>query len=126
LLLWGLLFTCLGCAGPASIAEERFEVPAWKLSRVGEKSDVPLTLPAHLDAWLPNRAEHYVLHTDVDIPDRLAGRALTLSIPHMPALASLEVNGVEAVQVGNAPFDVYRASGPRRWRVPAEATRGKR
>ena len=124
-LILGLLFFCLGCSGPGN-GENRIEVPAWKLTRAGVTGDVPVQLPAHLDKWLPRRAEEYVLHTDVDLPDALVGRSLTLSIPHMPAMAGLEVNGVDAVPVGNSPFDVYRASGPHRWRVPAEATRTRR
>lgn len=84
---------------------------------------MPVTMPAHLDDKLPRSPVHYVLRAKVDLPPEVRGESLTLSVPHLPAMAKLSVDGADAVPIDASAFDVYRASGPNRWRIPADATR---
>jgi serine/threonine protein kinase len=105
------------------VEHARIPLASWRADLPGNAAAVPVELPAHLDHRLPNVPSRYQLRTTAEIPDDLRGKSLTLSVPHMPAMASLEVDGAEAVPVGTSAFDVYRASGPQRWRIPADATR---
>jgi len=117
---------CAGCTGPSAAPEARVDVPAWKAELPGSAESIPVTLPTHLDARLPHAPARYVLRSSITIPAEMQGRALTLSIPHMPAMATLRVDGTEAVAVGASSFDVYRASGPHRWRIPEYTTKDGR
>ena len=86
-----------------------------------------MTLPAHLDAFLPRGPAEYVLRTTVEVPPAMRGRPLTLAIPHMPAVATLKVDGAnQAVPIEASPFDSYRSSGPLRWRIPEDASKDGR
>lgn len=116
-------FGLAGCLGGGARADDaRLPLPSWEAELPGAPKPVTVELPAHLDGRLPRAPSRYVLRTGVDLPDGFRGRPLTLSSPHMPAMASLRVDGTAAVPVGDSPFDVYRATGPPRWRIPAEAT----
>jgi serine/threonine-protein kinase len=85
----------------------------------------PVTLPAHLDDELPAGPSQYSLRARVPLPVALRGRALTLTIAHLPALVELRANGHEAVRLDVTAFDRYRSNGPHRWRILAEHTQGE-
>ena len=53
----------------------------------------------------------------------MRGRPLTLSVPSMPATATLRVDGNLAVPVDESPLDSYRATAPHRWRIAEDASR---
>ena len=53
----------------------------------------------------------------------MRGHPLTLVIAHMSALATLSVDGNDAIPLDPGTFDRYRASTFHRWRIPADATR---
>lgn len=96
---------------------------SWSAELPGRADRVAITLPAHLDGMLPRGPADYVLRSHVDVPPDLRGLPLTLAIAHMPAIATLRVDGGEAVPVEANPLDSYRASGPHRWRIPEEASK---
>ncbi len=118
----------LGCARPGDRGgpEHALDIPSWVAELPGRTDPKPVTLPAHLDGFLPRADADYVLRSSIDVPEAMRGRPLTFALDHTPALASLKVDGVEAVPVEESPLDVYRASGPHRWRVPETASRDGR
>lgn len=119
-LLWLLLLGTLGCTGHGRATETRINVPAWVLTVAGGPEDgTRVDLPAHLDDALPRKATTYRLRTRIDVPETLARRDVTFSVPHLPAMARLYVDGAAMVPLDASAFDVYRASGPARWRIPA-------
>ena len=112
-----------GCAGAP---DEALALPKWAAELPGRHEPVEVTLPAHLEGSLPRGPAEYTLRTTVDVPERMRGLPLTLAIAHMPAVATLRVNGSLAVPVGASMLDSYRATGPLRWRIPEDASkRGK-
>lgn len=119
-LLLFLLVSLTGCAAPA---DETLALPDWAAELPGRREPMKVTLPAHLDAWLPRGPAEYTLRATVDVPPRMRGLPLTLAIPHMPAVATLRVNGSQAVPVGASMLDSYRATGPLRWRIPEDASK---
>jgi serine/threonine protein kinase len=100
-----------------------FAIPRWSADLPGRHEPLDVTLPAHLDAFLPRGPAEYVLRTSVEVPPAMRGLPLTLAIAHMPAVATLKVDGNEAVAVDASTFDSYRSSGPLRWRIPEDASR---
>jgi len=112
-----------GCGRSSRPAERRVELPAWTAELPGRAAPLAVTLPAHLDAHLPRGPAEYVLRTRAEVPAEMRGVPLTLAIPHMPAMATLRVDGATAVPVDASTLDSYRASGPLRWRVPEEASK---
>jgi serine/threonine-protein kinase len=119
---WGLaLPAVLGLLGCGRHDDRALVVAAWT-AEVPGRAPVAVTLPAHLDALLPQGAAEYVLRTGVEVPPDLCGRPLTLAIAHMPAMATLRVDGSEAAPLEVSMLDSYRATGPQRWRVAAEAS----
>ncbi|MBI2394480.1 MAG: protein kinase [Deltaproteobacteria bacterium] len=82
-----------------------------------------VTLPAHLD--LPDRDTQYALRATVPLPQELRNRPLTLAFVRLPARAWLHVQGrpVFAIDQDDVTSQ-YRVSGPQRWAIPAELTRG--
>jgi hypothetical protein len=85
----------------------------------------PVDLPVHLNGQLPNRILTYRLTTTVDLDRGLVGHDVELVLAYLPALASLTVNGQEARLLGEpGPSGQYGGSMPRRWLLPASATRG--
>ncbi len=116
-----------GCShaagGPAEQLEDaRIPVRSWQADLPGGRAPIAVELPAHLDDHLPRSPSRYVLRTRVELPGALRGRSLTLAVPHMPAIATLRVDGTEATAIDANAFDVYRATHPHRWRIPPEAT----
>jgi serine/threonine protein kinase len=103
-----------------------FAIPRWSAELPGRHEPLDVTLPAHLDAFLPRGPAEYVLRTSVEVPPAMRGLPLTLAIAHMPAVATLKVDGNEAVAVDASTFDSYRSSGPLRWRIPEDASRDGR
>jgi serine/threonine protein kinase len=123
ILLMALFLACIGCRGRR--AEAVFSVPVarWSAELPGRSDPLDVTLPVHLDKQLPRSPVDYVLRTTVELPPDMRGRALTLAVPHMPALATLHVDGGVAVPIGESELDVYRATAPHRWNIPEEASR---
>lgn len=98
-------------------------IPTWVADLPGRTEPLVVTLPVHLDGYLPRAPTDYVLRTTVDVPADMRGQTLTLAVPHAPAIATLRVDGAEAVPVEESPLDGYRAAAPHRWRVPEAASR---
>ncbi|MBS2016998.1 MAG: protein kinase [Deltaproteobacteria bacterium] len=117
-----LLPLALGCSGPGGPSEHDVRIPSWSGEMPGRAAPVAITLPVHLDAYLPRSATEYVLRTTVDVPSNMRGKPLTLALPHAPAMATLRVDGTEAVPLEESPLDAYRASAPHRWRIPEPAS----
>ena len=109
-----------GCGGRA---DEPLPLPRWTAQLPGKAEPADVTLPAHLDAFLPHGPAEYTLRTSVEVPARMRGVPLTLAIAHMPAVATLRVNGSRAVPVGASMLDSYRATGPLRWHIPEDASK---
>ena len=112
----------VGLTGCAARPEETIALPTWSAELPGRREPVEVTLPAHLDA-LPRGPTDYTMRTSVEVAERMRGVPLTLAIAHMPAVATLRVNGFEALPIGASMLDSYRATGPLRWRIPEEASR---
>jgi predicted Ser/Thr protein kinase len=82
-----------------------------------------IDLPVRLEADLPHRISKYRLRATVDLDPALVGRDVELVLPHLPALASLRVDGQEARLVGDPePASAYGGGAPRRWLLPSSAT----
>jgi len=116
-----LVVACLGCGGTRE-PEQVVRIPTWSAQLPGRTEPLVVTLPAHLDGYLPRTPTEYVLRTVVEVPEDMRGRPLTLALPHTPAVATLRVDGAAAVPVEESPLDAYRASAPHRWRVPEDAS----
>lgn len=109
----------LGCG--SGVAETSIPLPRWNVQLPGSATAHPIDLPAHFDRELPRAPATYRLSTEVVLPPAMQGRALTLAIPHMPGIATLDANGFEAVPIDASTLDRYRATNPQRWRIPAKA-----
>jgi serine/threonine protein kinase len=120
LLLATLVLLTMGCSDRT---DGIFALPRWSAELPGRHEPLDVTLPAHLDAFLPRGPAEYVLRTAVDVPAEMRGLPLTLAIAHMPAVATLKVDGNQAVPIDASTFDSYRSSGPLRWRIPEDASR---
>lgn len=120
--LFVLACATTGCA-PHEAHPRRVLVRSWNAELPGHTGPVEIALPAHLDDRLPRTPVDYVLRATVDVPEDMRGAPLTLSVPHMSALAELRVDGSAAVPVEASTLDRTRASAPNRWRVPEEASR---
>lgn len=107
----------LGCTRGDPVA-----LPTWTLTLPDAAPEV-VTLPAHFGRRLPDRDVSYVLRSELAVPERMHGRPLTLTVPHMTARAELFVDGERAVAIDDGPFDRYRKTGPHRWRIPESASR---
>jgi serine/threonine protein kinase len=121
LLLLTVVF--LSTTGCESAPEHVFPVPKWSAELPGRTEPLDVTLPTHLDGLLPRGPARYVMRARVDVPSDMRGVPLTLAVEHMPAVATLRVDGNEAVPVEASTVDSYRASGPQRWRIPEEASK---
>ena len=124
LALWlGIVLAIAGCTDRVAPAPEHEKaIFKWFLELPGDREPIEVTLPVHLDTLLPRAPAEYVLRTRVDVPDDMRGRPLTLAVAHMPGLATLRVDGSEAVPVDASRLDRYRASSPHRWRIPEDAS----
>jgi serine/threonine protein kinase len=120
--LVSVLFLGLATSGCSARPEETLAVARWTAEVPGHPES-QLTLPAHLDALLPSSPTDYVLRSKVEVPPAMRASSLTLAVAHMPAMATLEVDGSEAVPVDASPLDAYRATGPQRWRIPHDASK---
>ncbi|MGZ3456362.1 MAG: protein kinase domain-containing protein [Polyangiales bacterium] len=89
-LLIGMLALLLGCG-----AADAIEIRGWTLERAGAEN-VAVSVPVHLDRWLPPGPARYDLRAHVALPPALRGKRLTLAIPFFEAPATLTVNGVVA------------------------------
>lgn len=116
----------LATTGCHSAATRVFPVSKWSAELPGRADPVDVTFPAHLDGLLPRGPAEYVLHARVEIPDDMRHVPLTLAVAHMPAVATLKVNGSQAVPVDASTLDTYRASGPQRWRISEHASKDGR
>ena len=124
LLLLAILVGTAGCTGRGRAGPPRqTTIRTWTAELPGRHEPIELTLPAHLDSLLPRAPGEYVLRTRVDVPADMRGLSLTLAVAHMPALATLRVDGSEAAPVDAGTLDRYRASAPHRWRIPEEASK---
>ncbi len=119
-------FLALGSTACSTPAEPPLLLPKWTAELPGRADALELTLPAHLDTLLPREPVEYVLRTRVEVPAEMRNRPLTLAIAHMPAMATLRVDGSQAVPVDASTLDSYRASGPQRWRIPEDASKDGR
>jgi hypothetical protein len=121
----GLALTAwaLPACAPAEGPPRSLVVRTWTAELPGRGEPIEVTLPVHLDDRLPRAPVDYVLRADVDVPEDMRGRPLTLSMPHMPARAELAIDGSRAVPVDTSSLDRYRATGPNRWRVPEDASK---
>ena len=96
----------------------------WTLAVPGAASHA-IDLPVHLNGELPDRLLVYRLSTTAILDPRLVGRDVEFVLGYLPAFASLRVDGQEArLQGGPGAADVFGGSMPRRWLLPASATRG--
>jgi serine/threonine protein kinase len=122
-----LLAVVLGAAGctdrPSSGPLRETAVPTWTAELPGRPEPIQVSLPVHLETLLPRGPAEYLLRAKVDVPEDMRGRPLTLAVAHMPALATLRVDGSEAVAVDASTLDRYRASSPHRWRIPEDASK---
>jgi len=121
-----LALATTGCARSEAGAERTTPIATWTAELPGRAEPLVVTLPAHLDSFLPRARSEYVLRASVDVPPEMRGRPLTLAVAHMPALARLTADGNEAVPVDASVFDTYRATGPLRWRIPEDASKDGR
>jgi serine/threonine protein kinase len=121
LLLLTVVF--LSATGCENASERGFPVPKWSAELPGRPEPLDVTLPTHLDGLLPRGPARYVMRARIDVPSDMRGLPLTLAVAHMPAVATLKVDGNEAVPVDASTLDSYRASGPQRWRIPEEASK---
>lgn len=122
MLVLALVLAITGCGGRDRPKEREITVPSWSAELPGRSDRPQVTLPAHLESLLPRGPAEYVLRTKVDVPADMRGLPLTLAIAHMPAMATLRVDGNTAVSVDASTLDSYRASGPHRWRIPEQAS----
>jgi len=121
-----LALSLMGCGRhEPSASEQAFPVPSWTAELPGGAPHA-VTMPAHLDDLLPRGPAEFVLRSRVEVPAAMRGVPLTLAIAHMPALATLKVDGNQAVSVEANTLDSYRASSPHRWRIPEEASKDGR
>ncbi len=102
-------------------AERVLPIAAWTVTVPGAPP-FEAHLPIRLDARMPAAPSSYSLATRVTVPPGMRGRHLTFAIRHLPALASLKVDGHDAALLDPSVLDRYRHAGPQRWRIPAEAT----
>jgi serine/threonine protein kinase len=108
-------WAAVGCGG-----DDAVYVADWQLDAPTGRRAV--TLPVHLDRWLPSAPSRYALRTELRVPERWRGKAVTLSIPYFTGLTTLWINGREAHNGYPQPHARYRSSGSHAWRVPAEMT----
>ena len=111
-----LALWALGCGGsPGDIA-----IPEWQMVA---PASAKVLLPAHLDRYLTERPASYTLSAVVAVPADAGDGDLTFSIPLLPSLASLRVNGVEAIPLEDVLSNRYRSRGPLAWHIPRFASR---
>jgi serine/threonine protein kinase len=115
--VWLLALLLAGCARSG----RELAITSWSLSVAGGPPK-ELTVPAHLDAVLPDAPSTYELRTTVRLPDDLRGKDLVFAIPDYRALATLTANGTPAVPYDESAFDRYRRSHPLRFRILAPST----
>ena len=74
---------------------------------------------------IPHDVTTFAIETDVALPPELRGVPLTLSLVHLPAIATLHAGDHEAVHLDPEPMEVYRV-GTQRFRIDAESTKAER
>jgi serine/threonine-protein kinase len=113
----GVLASLGGCASE----ESGFAIRRWELTVEGRPAG-EVELPAHLHA-VPARDVEYQLTTRVDVPDRLAGETLELTIPHLAAQATLRADDRRIDPRERHEIATYRRRGPHHFEIPAELSR---
>jgi serine/threonine-protein kinase len=106
-----LCFLATGCA-----REPRVEIASWAALLPGQPP-ADVRLPAHIHG-LPATTTSYALDANVPLPPEMVNKELTLAIHHLPAIASLEVDGEPATLLDPSALDRYRRAESQRWRVP--------
>ena len=104
----------IGCleAGPS--------LTRWQFQIVGDPNVQIVELPRHLE--LPDHPVTYVLSTHFEVPAADRGAPFTLELPHLYALASLRVDGHDAVAIDPESTARYRSYGMQRFVIPGELT----
>lgn len=97
----------------------------WTLKPPDGGVSIAVHLPAHIDVWLPDRPVTYRLAKQVFLPPTFRCRDLTLAIPSLPGLATLEVDGDGVPALDTPRAGDYRSPGAQRWHIPASATRAE-
>ncbi len=118
LLLAALLVGCglVGCGDDHALALQQ-----WSFAGPSGET-IPVTLPAHFDAHLPDATSHYALRTDVALDDTMRGRDLVLVIPKFLGRSTLLAGGLPVAAIEPRENVGYRARGPHAWRIPASAS----
>lgn len=108
----------LGLLCLSACATEGFVLHDFQLDPGTGAPRVNVTLPAHLDQHgVPDRDGVYALHAQVSLPTSLRGRALTLSIPRLWAVVTLEADGEPALEQSPQHFVSYRRGTPHEFRI---------
>ena len=97
-------------------------IATWTLDAPGVSS--PITVPAHFGDRLRPGPTRYTLRAHVALTNDFRGRDLTLAIPQLFAITTLEVDGHPLDALDTEDVDRYRSVGPHRWRIPAAMTAG--
>jgi hypothetical protein len=117
-LVAGAVLLLAGCANDPVLA-----IPTWMLDAPGVSSSI--TIPVHLGdrfSEFNGRPTRYTLRAHVALTDDLRGRELTLAIPQLFAITTLQVDGHPLDALDTEDVDRYRSIGPHRWRIPAAMT----
>lgn len=113
-----LAFLVTGCAG----VQPSTPLAIWTL-RVDGAPAREVTLPCHLDAWIPRNAT-YTLETDVEVAAADLGHELAVAFPEFKGMGSLSVNGEPAIRLdANALVDRHRSTRLLRFGIPGTHTR---
>lgn len=107
------------CLHPCTMPGGYLPLEQWELDPPSAATTT-VTLPAELDALLPEAPARYTLRRHVVLPSEYVGRTLTLAIPHLPATATLTVDGEPLVDEGVSTLDRYRSRGAHAWHIPAQ------
>jgi serine/threonine-protein kinase len=94
-----VLLATVGCAADPYVA-----VADWNL-RAPDGTSHAVHAPQRFDELLPKQPAVYSLEADVQLPDSLRGRTLTLTWPLTYAFATLVVDGEEILPLSLAPTD---------------------
>ncbi len=112
------LAALVGCHDDRAMA-----VPDWTLITADGRSH-DITLPTRVERFVGARGRSFELRTTVAVPTELRAGAITLAIPRLPALATLEVNGQRVESTTTELLVGYRSPGNLRWRIPGSLVEG--
>jgi serine/threonine protein kinase len=121
---WGLLVLASLLASTGCDRASGQRLAHWTLNAPGVDAR-GVDLPVRLNGVLSNRFQTYRLTTTVELERGLAGHDIELVLACLPAFATLTVNGQPARLLEEpGPAGPYGGSMPRRWLLPASATKG--